>query len=178
MNNVQNIIRWEDFIESVKLYKKYLAEHEISFEELQKLKVKEIKKLSLTEEEQKKMINSVKGVYEKTEKNYIRNLFTDYVINKITTQQVILENSFDFVNERLDILKEECGIDFTKEDRLSIGLDTLNIVYQSMVAHTTSAFDEKEIELFKKQAEENQKINRAFGRSTPEIDKIEGNKDD
>lgn len=167
------IIKFSDVQTSIRQYRKFLTEQNITFEELIKAKNEEIEKSNISEEDKEKNKIAVKDVYNQAERNVIKQMVIEYFAMQITANQILIENTFDFVNEKIDELEKEFTIGFTIEDKFSIALDVLNMTYNALSTYSTINFDEEEKKLIEKKAEENLKTNRAFGRETKVSDTLE-----
>lgn len=175
MNNNSKIIKLDDILIPLKEFRKFKEKHGIDYAKLEEEKIAEIKALGLSEEEEKRNLRNVKGLYLRAEKAVVKQLLNNFFSNELKENQIKLEFIYEWVDDNLLKIEEEFNLGIDSEDRLEIGFDVFKTLSAIFVELTTAEYNENEIELIKQRkekAEQTLKENRAFHRGTPVADSI------
>lgn len=177
---INKVVSFDDILSSIRSFRKYQKENKVNYEELEAKRIQEIKDYGFSEREENKYIKETKGLYLKQEKRVALEFLTMFLSGEIRQNQIKLENIFDFVNEKLDILDKQFGYGFDGEDKHNISLNMLQVLFANIDGYSQLINSQEEKEKHEKVlaerkriAEENKKINRAFGRKS----KVEEEKD-
>lgn len=176
---ISKIVKLKDIIKALQTYRNYLKTNGIDYKEMEEEKITQIKEDRLSKEEEERNLRNVKDIYLKTEKAIVKQMLMTFFTNELRESQIKLEEVFTWVDSNIEKLEKEFSLGFNKEDKLEIGFEVLKTLFAVLSDYTTLTFNEKEVELMKKEqerrkkeAKENIKANRAFHRETPISDSM------